>query len=293
MSTHPHRRRVWKWLWILAVPLLFSLGGCIASGTYHVQMLMGLRPARPYPLIRYWAEFSSEEFHDDILAVPFFGVPCIVPIGYVGDLLIDTLFFPIDLPLSFFASDPVARCVPLEEGVQRLEVSVPTIPIHCDLSRRQGIVSLEIEVQQGSLEILLDGKEYAPNWITLSPGACTYSFCDGWSNRVKVLSDETISHKRWTLTCYPPASLMPTYFLPALLGGDEAPWVDRVTAFQLCPANLPVKQLSESIYDRDRKVARRYAEVTDYKRLRFVPSEDFVGHVTWEGEPISEVVFTE
>lgn len=139
--------------------LLVALSnGCMMSDIYHARMLCGGCTPRPYPLIRYWAEYTKEDFSRNILAVPFVGVPGIVPIGYCSDFLIDTLFFPIDFSLSCVISDFTVTTQSSGGEHMAVEVKATAAQLHRDVRQCQCRVPIKIEVKKGSLTIVIDNE---------------------------------------------------------------------------------------------------------------------------------------
>lgn len=141
---------------VIGALLVTLSNGCIMSDVHHARMLCGGCTPQPYPLIRYWAEYTEEDFSQNVLAVPFIGFPGVVPIGYCSDLLIDTFFFPIDFLLSCVISDFTVATQFSEGGYAEVEVKTTAAQLHRDIRQCQCCIPIRVEVKQGTLTVLID-----------------------------------------------------------------------------------------------------------------------------------------
>lgn len=262
----------WRKGWLIGIFLLFFGSGCISSPSYHVGVLLGHFKARPFPLLRYWAEFSREEFRGDILNGPIVGVPGTVPVGYMADAITDVLFFPIDWPLSWFASDPKVEILPVEDGQYEVQISdIRNTEVHQDRTRCTGAVPVTIQVKQGTLQIRLVAGSEPPVEMSVGQTDGVFKYRDGRRRHLNT------TDRRWTLLCCPPMNVKSPWLVVHLyLNGETSYFPDsRVSLF-------PSSQgLDEGAF------ANVPFDVS--YRVLFIPSADFLGEVTYQGKPIRSV----
>ncbi len=75
--------------------LVLVITGCTTSLGHHIEVYSGQTAPRMFPLIRYWAEYSSQDLKE-LAATPWVGIPGILPIGYCLDVCTDVMLSPID-----------------------------------------------------------------------------------------------------------------------------------------------------------------------------------------------------
>lgn len=266
--------------WVIGALLLFLGGGCISSPSYHVGVLLGHFKARPFPLIRYWAEFSEEEFRGDLVNVPIVGVPGTIPVGYMADAITDVVCFPIDWPLSWFASNPKVELVPVENGQYEVQISdICNTELHWDITQCAGAVPVTIQVKQGTLRIqLVDGSKL-PIEISVGQSDGVFNYRDGTRRHPNT------TNGRWTLFCCPPTNgLLPWLVVHLLLCND-------LTGKQRSYFPDSRVSLFPSSQRRDESAFANIPFDVSY-RVLFIPSVDFLGEVTYQGKPIRSVTLS-
>ena len=268
-STKKQGKRIKFWLVIV---ILCLLGGCMFSPWYHIQVLIGNAEPRPFPIIRYWSEYSSEDFNSEVLAVPF-AVPFMMPIGYIGDLCIDTLFFPIDWWLGRFSSESTIEVAPSPNERYTITVLVRSAQLHEDDTLLKGCIPLTVHVQSGSLRItILTGAEEKSTML-ITPQRVTLRCQEGYTQSKDIPSAQPL-----VLKCQPPNYGFPAPLLPSLLE----------------PHNVaPV--VGVSTYTEEGRLYEIKHGVSMYKQstcvISITPSPDFVGECSYNGMPIAEVKF--
>ena len=274
---------------------LSVFGGCVYSGAYHVQMFQGHVTPRPFPVVRYWAEHTRDQYVDMIFR---YALP-LGPgfhLGYIGDLVIDTLFFPIDLTMSYWAKQPELKVVPLEDGnpngPYRLELYAATSALHCEYALYGKEGPLLIDVKKGSLSLYqargtLDEKllmnitpekqrEIIDN---ISQFSSPKIEAPGGPTKLEMYMEAIPA--RWDfryLVCGSVTSL--------LIDADELysgyylnlTHADRSGG---CPRVVP------QWYD----ISGNMEDGGSMQRITLVPSPDFVGSCTYKGKTVSEIWF--
>ena len=264
--------QVLRMLFIGVFAMVFC-SGCISSDWYHVQMLLGNTEPRPFPIIRYWSEYSSENFKSNVLHVPFVGVPGIVPIGYVGDLCLDTLFFPIDWVVSCFSADPTIEVEPCRSGRYAITVRTGTAQLHEDEALFKGCVPLTVNVQSGFLRIEMQTGAEETHMVLITPQRITSTRRGGYT-RCKAISQA----QPLVLMCQPPHYGIPTPLLPSLLAPyNAAPDVE-----------LSISTEEGLLYGVGNAVSMYRQSLC---LITITPSSDFVGECSYNGMPITEVRF--
>lgn len=127
------------------------LTGCLFSVRYHFQMLGGKTEAKLFPLTRYWCEVLSTDA-GEILTVPLVGIPGIMPIGFLGDFIIDVLFFPIDLGMCYW-THPVKKHIISCEDETLLNIHVVRSQLHFNYNNVKDSEPITINVRTGLLNV--------------------------------------------------------------------------------------------------------------------------------------------
>ena len=258
--------------WFVIV-ILCLLGGCMFSPWYHIQVLIGNAEPRPFPIIRYWSEYSAKDFHDNVMAVPLVGVPGIVPIGYVGDLCLDTLFFPIDWVVSYFSADPTIEVEPCRSGRYAITVRTGTAQLHEDEALFKGCVPLTVNVQSGVLRIEMRTGAEETHMVLITPQRITSTRRGGGTWCKEISPAQPL-----TLMCRSPHYAIPAPLLPSLLAPyNAAPDV-----------SLSISTDKGTLYGVGAWMSM-YRQRTCV--ITITPSSDFVGECSYNGMPVSEVNF--
>lgn len=261
---------------VIGVLLAHLGGGCISSPSYHIGVLVGSYKARPFPLVRYWAEYSQKEFTENIINAPIMGVPAIVPIGYLGDLITDVACFPIDLPLSWFSSEPKVNVRPYKDGKYTVEISdIRNVELHWDFSRCEGLVPIDIHIEQGELLVrLVDEHSHVTE---LHVGAKETRYVKYDIDGRQYAGQITASNGLWRLICYPPIAGLPPFFPVAMINKE----------FSYPSAEVRLQPDGE----KDKLGWRTFIPWGVSYGIRFIPSKDFVGEVNYQGKSIHNVIF--
>lgn len=246
--------------------------GCTFSDWYHIQMLLGNAEPRPFPIIRYWSEYSSENFASNVLHVPF-AVPLIVPIGYVGDLCFDTVFFPIDWGLSYFSAEPTTKVESCRNGRYTITVQTEVAQLHEDESLLKGCVPLTVYVQSGALSITMRTGAEEKRTILITPQRIILTYRGGNTECKAIPQAQPL-----VLMCQPPHYGIPTPLLPSLLAPyNAAPDV-----------GLSISTEEGVLHGVGHAVAMYRQSLC---LITITPSSDFVGECSYNGMPITEVRF--
>lgn len=284
--------------YVMVVLCLCFGGGCVSSPSYHIGVLVGSYKARPLPLVRYWAEYSRKEFTENIVYAPLVGVPGIVPVGYLGDVITDVVCLPADLILCWFSSEPKVDIRPYkgDKYTQRraggkahgvnirphkddkytIEVSdIRNVELHWDLSRTTGRVPIAICVKQGTLLVRIVDSESRSIDLQIGTDETQYieSKIDGRQRTQQMKTPDG----KWLLTCFPPVPMLPPAFPFGVFFDDLA----------YPPSMVSLRPWSE---------ATAHAWRTSFPwgvsyGVRFIPSSDFVGEVTYQGKSINNIIF--
>ena len=253
----------------------FGLGGmvgCSFSDAYHLQVFIGNAEPRPYPMMRFYAEYSKEEFHDNVLAAPFVGVPGVIPFGYVMDLCWDTLFLPIDLTLNLFMCEPQTEVLLDENGKREIRVYTTTAQLHHDKTQIKGCIPVEVHVEQGDLSIEMKTSSLT-NQITIKPQEVIVTSKDRRGvKRYKVEGEAFI------LWCAPPYFASPPFLVFSLFSPQtEAPSV--VYSLYQDVTKRPMVRSWMSMYKEK------------WSEIKFIPSRNFVGTYSYKGQQVSKITF--
>ena len=291
-------QRIGRWLkrGMLLGALLPVCGGCIYSGAYHVQMFQGHVTPRPFPMIRFWAECSSEQFNFERL---YYGIISPIPIGYFGDLAIDTLFFPIDLTMSYWAKQPEMKVLPLEDGnpngPYRLELYAATSAMHYPDTPDGKEGPVLIDVKQGSLSFYQNpGTLNEKRLIEITPEkqrelieqAIPQNATPAVrpDNNAKLELYLEASPMRWA-----PYGLLTSIIIPLVCDMEES---------FICTFGMLLTHTDRSSgrpraegWTPFNRIYRHSADGSAMQRVTLVPSPDFVGSCTYEGKTISEIRF--
>lgn len=263
--------QVLRMLFIGVFAMVFC-SGCIFSDWYHIQMLLGNTEPRPFPMIRFWSEYSSENFKSNVLHVPF-AVPFIVPIGYVGDLCFDTLFFPIDRGLSYFSTEPTTKVESCRNGRYTITVQTERAQFHEDESLLKGCVPLTVYVQSGGLSITMRAGTEEKSTILITPQRIISTRRGGYTECKAISQSQPL-----VLMCQPPHYGIPVPLLPSLLAPYKA-----------------APDVGLSISTEEGVLHGVGHAVSMYRQslclITITPSSDFVGECSYNGMPITEVRF--
>ena len=242
------------------------------SPWYHIQVLIGNAEPRPFPIIRYWSEYSSENFKSNVLHVPF-AVPFMVPIGYIGDLCLDTLFFPIDWGVSYFSADPTIEVEPCRSGRYAITVRAGTAQLHEDEALFKGSVPLTVNVQSGFLRIEMRTEAEETHMVLITPQRITSTRRGGGTWCKEISPAQPL-----ILMCRSPHYAIPAPLLPSLLAPYNA-----------------APDVSLSISTDEGTLYGVGAWMSMYRQrtcvIAITPSSDFVGECSYNGMPVSEVNF--
>lgn len=260
---------------IIAIGYIF--GGCMLSPSYHMQMLIGKAEPRPFPIVRYWAEYSEEDFHDNVLAVPL-AVPFLIPIGYVGDFCWDTIFLPLDLPLSLLVSEPEIKMKACVNNRYAITVYTATAQLHEDESLLKGAIPISIQVKSGSLTIRISTRTRDEGSFLITSQEITYTEQD-YYGKERIEYAKTSQSERIRFMCEPPQCSLEPLLLSLLEPYNAAPRVF----------------FSPSIENENRHLYRMTCGVSMYKEKECIMtidfSPDFLGECSYNGMPVSEVRF--
>lgn len=247
----------------------------MSSIGHHVQVLIGNAEPLPFPIVRYWAEYSAKDFRDNILAVPLVGVPGIVPIGYIGDLCIDSFFSPIDLLLCYLSTGPNITVEQQADGRNIVYVRSTTAQMHHDKAFINGTIPLTINTEKGFLKIQIKSSSSVITFDIFSK-EIKHCYMDYYGR----IQRKTYSNdfKLLTLWCFPANTEMPVPLLLYILNPkDTSPSV--CFSFRNEQINLPYRGSRISLYN------EKICTVT------ITPSPDFVGECSYNGMAVSEVKF--
>lgn len=269
----------WRWrfhAYVMVLLLLCFGGGCVSSPSYHIGVLIGSYKARPFPLVRYWAEYSHEEFTGNVLHVPIVGFPGIVPFGYLGDVITDVVCLPIDIPLSWFSSEPKVDVRPYKDDKYTITVSdIRNVEVHWDDSRTKGRIPIDVCVKQGTLLVrIVDSNSRS---IDLHIGTDKTQYIEYDIDGRQRIQQIKTSDGKWLLTCFPPVAFFPPMFLFGMISEELA----------YPPSMVSLRPLSEgTVHDWSTFVPWGVSY-----GIRFIPSQDFVGEVNYQGKSIHNVIF--
>ena len=255
------------------VPLgLWLMVGCSFSDAYHLQVFMGNAEPRPYPIIRFYAEYSKEEFHDNVLAAPMVGIPGIIPFGYAMDLCWDTLFLPIDLTLNLLGGDPQTEVQLDANGKREVCVYTTTAQLHYDKTQIKGRIPVEIQVEQGWLSIEMKTSSLT-NKITIKPQEVIVISKEG-----RVVKRNKADEGAFILCCTPPCFALPPFLV-----------------FSLFSPQADAPSVGCSLYQDLTKRSMAYSWMSMYKEkwseIKFIPSHNFVGTCSYKGQQVSKITF--
>lgn len=253
----------------------FGLGvmvGCSFSDAYHLQVFMGNAEPRPYPMMRFYAEYSKDDFLDNVLALPMVGIPGVIPFGYVMDLCWDTLFLPIDLTLSLFMSEPQTEVLLDENGKCEIRVYTTTAQLHRDKTQIKGRIPVEVHVEQGDLSIEMKTSSLTSQ-MTIKPQEVIFT-----SKDCRGVKRYKVEEEAFILWCAPPYFASPPFLVFSLFSPQtEAPSV--------------VYSLYQDVTKRP--MARSWMSMYKEKwcEIKFIPSRNFVGTYSYKGQQVSKITF--
>lgn len=261
---------------VMGVLLAHLGGGCISSPSYHIGVLVGSYKARPFPLVRYWAEYSQKELTENVINVPMIGVPATVPIGYLGDLITDVVCFPIDFPLSWFSSEPKVDVRLYKDDKYTITVSdIRNVELHWDISRAKGRIPITVCIKQGTLLVRIVDSNSRSICLQIGTDKTQYTEYD-IDGRQRTQQMETPDGK-WLLTCFPPVAPLPPAFPFGMIFEDVA----------YPPSMVSLRPWSETTAH---EWSTSFPWGVSYG-VRFIPSQDFVGEVNYQGKSIHNVIF--
>ena len=269
-----------KHLYRVAILFLFvALGsanvGCMFSIGYHTEMLFGDVEPRPFPIIRYWSEYSAEEFHDNVLAVPLVGIPGVIPLGYIGDFCVDTIFFSLDFVLSILNSEPYIKVNQEEMGYNVIHLYSGNTQIHYDEAFIKGAIPLKIDLKKGKVTIII--KTSSSNIIFhVYPREIRHFYKDYYGRtQSKIYSRDLTPLILW---CFPKNSGMPQPLFLYLIDSEA---FSPSTSFSFTDEqiNLPYQGARLSLYNEKTCI------------MKVIYSSDFEGECSYNGKPVSEIRF--
>ncbi len=258
--------------------LLTMFGGCVAiipgfvipSLGYHVDMVCGNYEPKPYPLTRYASEMDTWHFKQEYMTPFIFGLPLKFPCGYCADVLIDTIFLPIDLPLSYLVDKPSHRIIETETGKSRLVICGPYTQIHYYAKDCQGIVPLTITIQEGALTFTSGD---AQSVLLTRESIKSSGYERDWFGY-----DYGVKYKK-EMEC----GKMILYCVPQMLHRNQVLFIGY---------NGHPELLFTSWEGNKMLMAVALNNEPTTQTVRIIPSSDFKGSVTYQGQPIDEILFT-
>lgn len=257
------------------IALGYTNVGCMFSIGYHAKMLLGDTAPRPFPIIRYWTEYSKETFCENVLNVPLVGIPGIIPIGYMGDALIDVIFLPIDIVLSTLISEPYVEVKQHATGDSVICLYSSNTQVHYDKTLIKGAIPLKIDVKKGFLT--LDVKTRSANIsFHIYPKEIKLYYAD-YYGRVQcgIYSKEL---KPLTLWCFPKNTQMPLPLFFSLINSKE---ISPTTSFSFMDEQIDLPYRGGNISQHN----------DNHCVMSITLSPDFLGECSYNGMSVSEIRF--
>jgi hypothetical protein len=255
------------------------LGGCFFSDTYHLQVMAGYTTPKPYPIIRFWAEYSAEEFHDNVLACPLVGIPGIVPIGYTVDLCLDTLFLPVDLLWGCWTPEVEIQRIEREDGAC-VAVKTATASMSHDDRLLPACIPVKIDVQRGRLTVLIKHADRVVQTFNISPEEAAFTYWDYFRDEFR-REKRALDGEDLVLYCCPIERRVDPLLMTLL----------RSVKFTNEWKGSTLVSLRDEATDKRIFWARRIGQEFAYD-VAFVPSVDFEGSITYQGQEIRAVSFS-
>ena len=255
-------------------------------------MFQGHVTPRPFPLVRYRNELSTEQTVDGFYEHGLLAGPSAL-FSFFGDWAVDLLFSPIDLVMSCWAKEPEVRVLPLEDGnpngPYRLELYAATSEMHCPDSPDGKEGPVVIDVRQGALSFWMNyGAVDRKCLIEITPEKQGELLMNAqpWGMPESELLDGSAK-----LDLYMAVSAVEwePFGLTRGVTGDK----NRSLGCRLLRTYTD-RRSGRPRSERWTPWNRIHVKPEDdsgLQRITLVPSHDFVGSYTYEGKTISEIWF--
>lgn len=258
---------------VLSLGTIPLCSGCLCSLGHHCDVLLGNCYPEPFPMIRYWGDYSKEEFFWDVVEAPFVGFPGVVPIGYSLDVVTDFIFFPLDVALWVFIEEPKWKVEENPEGKGYVLVSGKRSELKKGTPEElRGTFPLFVKVTQGALNVWAHRPGFPQELVLrIEPQSIQFHQSDGMLQVKKVKFNEG-----QIILVVPPWRSLPSPFPMIWMGYTEEKDVSLY---------LTLQGISSS------RGIGAHINWESGMTLVLVPTEDFQGEAMVDGISISHIIF--